>query len=134
MLEDCLAAKRVLDTGYTCVICYKGMVLTSKKDEVLALVEFIDSKFDFSMFSACIKNIDKSSAFLFVKLGIKNIFTYNLTKNAKDILDKYEINYRYNELVDKLNYSNNYDKLDILLNDISDLDNALGKIYEEIKK
>ncbi len=130
MLQDCLAAKRVLDTGYSCVICYNGMVLTSNKDSIYPLVDFLDSKFDFSMFSICMKTISKSSAILIAKLGIKNAFTYNITLDAKNVFDKYEINYRYNELVLKTSD----ELLDKLIESIDDVDSAVNKLYDEIKK
>ena len=127
--DDLLAAKRVLDTGYTCVLCYKGMVFTSKKEGILPLVEFLDSKCDFKMFSICKKEINECSAILLVKFGINNISTYSLTKKAKNIFDNYGILCKYNELVDETS-----DKFDNLLTDITNIDLAIQKINDEIKK
>ena len=135
MFEDCLAAKRVLDTGYTCVICYKGMVFSSNKENVLPLVEFLDSKFDFSMFSICNKIISKSIAVLIIKLKIKNVFTYILTSDAKELFDEYGINYRYNELVSNIeNKDTNLLELDNLIESIDDIDKSIDVIYRKIKK
>ena len=77
-MDDCLAAKKILDSGAKCVLCYKGMVLKNDKEGLTPLFEFIDSKFDFTMFSSAINLVDKASAFLFLKLGIKNIICYKI--------------------------------------------------------
>ena len=124
MIDDCLAAKKILDSGATCVLCYKGMVLRNDKEGLTPLFEFIDSKFDFTMFSSAINKIDKASAFLYLKLGIKNLICYNITKSALDLLEKSNVEIHYNELIE-IN-----SKLEEELKDVFDIDLA----YQIIKK
>jgi hypothetical protein len=128
MNNDCLAAKKILDGGNTCVIAYNGMVLTSKKEGLDALLDFINSKFDFSMFSAAVDYIDKAKAILLLKLGIKTFITYKLTNDAKLILEKYSINSNYKELVDEIDC--NYKTINEKLKDIEDYTIGYNLIME----
>ena len=129
--SDVFAAKRILDNGYSCVLCYKGMAFTSKKEGVLPLIDFINSKCDFSTFSAAVNLISISNALLFVKLNIKEISTYVLTKNAKAIFDEFKVDYKYNELIDDNNITDiNLKKCDKLIDGINDFNLKVEKILE----
>ena len=99
-MEDIITAKKILDTGFTVVVCYKGMVLTSKKEYSIALNEFIDSKLDFKPFSLAIHEIDIDNANLILKLGLQNIATYKISSAAKELFDQNNLNYKYNEIID----------------------------------
>ena len=122
MNNDTLTCKKVLDSGYNVVIGYKGMVLTSKKDNVVALLEFLDSKLDFTTFSVALKNLDLDSAYLLLKLGIKEIITYEINNSAKALLEKNKANISFKELI---NDDANYIEIE--------LDEAVSKIRENIK-
>lgn len=99
-MEDITTAKKILDTGFTVVVCYKGMVLTSKKPIIEALNEFISSNLDFKPFSLALHLIDLDIANLIIKLGIQSIATYKISSDAKELFDNLSINYKYNELID----------------------------------
>ena len=98
MKEDIIVAKKMLDKGYSVVICYKGAVLTSNKELFSALTEFIDSKLDFSMFSLAANEILESHDKLVNDLKIKDVIAYKISDKAKNILDNYDINCNYLEL------------------------------------
>ena len=98
MNEDIIIAKKILDTGFSVVICHKGMVLTSKKDSIESLNEFINSNLDFSEFAIAMREVNKDHTSLLVKLKIKDIITYKISDKAKIILDSENINCNYLEL------------------------------------
>ena len=130
-MDDCLAAKRVLDDGNSCVLCYKGMVFTNNKKSLLPLMEFLDSKFDFSMFSSANKYVDLHHALFYVKLGIKNIYADKLTSSAKELFDKYSFTYHYKELVDFSINSYEYQFYEVVKN-ITDIDLGIKLLKEKI--
>lgn len=99
MEADLLAAKKMLDKGYTLVICYKGMIFTSNKEKSVALKEFIDSKLDFSMFSIAFNSVEVSDTEALLMLGIKKVITYKLSNEVKDIFDSNNFIYNYYELI-----------------------------------
>lgn len=99
MNQDVVAAKKILDMDYSCVICYKGVVLTSKKECNEAILDFLKAKFDFSMYALATKKIDFIGANLISDLGIKNVFSYVVTKNANNLLDSNNITSYHNEVI-----------------------------------
>ena len=121
MNGDLVAAKKVLDSGCNCVLCLKGLVLTSKKEVINSLIEFLDSKMDFKEFASAARIITELEAIIYIKLGIKDIFTYKLNKNAKELFDKHNINCMYIDLTDDSKANIN-------------LDDDIDKIIENIKK
>ena len=98
-MEDLIIAKKALDTGYTCVLSNKGLLLTSKDDLEKALNDFINSKIDFKDFSIAITYINESIFLLIDKLEIKKIYTYELSNEVKKILDERSILYKYAKLL-----------------------------------
>ena len=72
------------------------------------------------------KVIGKASAMLLTKSGVKKIYAIVLSNNAKQILDKYQIKYEYELLVDKIYNRNKTDicPMEKLVKDIDDLDEA----------
>lgn len=101
MNGDVVAAKKILDTNYTCVICYKGAVLTSNKEYNEAIFDFFKSDFDFSMFSLAISVIDIKVSSLIIKMNIKNVFAYKINSNALELLKKYDVTAYYNDIIDE---------------------------------
>ena len=99
MEADLLAAKKMLDKGYTVVICYKGMIFTSNKEKSIALKEFISSKLDLSMFSIAFNYLDITDIDYLLELNIKKVITYKLSSKAKETLDSNNFIYNYFELI-----------------------------------
>ena len=101
-MDDILTAKKILDSGYSVVLCYNGMVLTNKKSEEVALSEFIESKLDFSNFTIALKEINSHISCLIVQLNVKSIVTYKLSDIAKEELEKNGIKCNYKDLINEL--------------------------------
>ena len=96
MNQDIVAAKKILDTNISCVICYKGAVFTNDKPYNKAIIEFMNSGFDFSMFSLAITDIDLLTASI-----IKGIFSYRISRRSLDLLNKRNVEIYYNELIEE---------------------------------
>ena len=110
MNQDVVAAKKILDTDYTCVVCYKGVVLTSKKECNEAIFDFLKSKFDFSMYAIAVSNLDFIGANLIIELGIKNVFSYKVSDKALELLNNNNITSYHNEIINPLDESLDYEK------------------------
>ncbi|MBP5445013.1 MAG: DUF1893 domain-containing protein [Acholeplasmatales bacterium] len=101
MNGDVIAAKKILDTNYTCVMCYKGAVLTSNKAYNEAVLDFYNSKFDFSMFSLAVTKIDKEISKIIIDMKIKNVFSYDISSTALNFLKDNEITPYYNNVFEE---------------------------------
>lgn len=132
-MDDSLAAKKILDDGNICVLCYKGMVFTNNKKGIIPLMEFLDSKFDFSMFSSAHDYIDLHEAILYIKLGIKNIYANKLTNSAKDLFKKHEIVCHYSEIVESESNSYEYQFYEAV-KDIEDIDLQIKLLKEKLEE
>lgn len=129
-MDDSIAAKKILEDGNMCVLCYKGMVFTNNKKGIVPLNEFLDSKFDFSMFSSAKDFIGLPEAFFYVKLGIKNIYAKSITKDALMLFDSYGIIYHYKDIIEEKESTNSV--LYILVNNITDIDLGIKLLKEKL--
>lgn len=132
-MDDSIAAKKILDDGNICVLCYKGMVFTNNKKGIIPLMEFLDSKFDFSMFSSAHDYIDLHEAILYVKLGIKNIYANKITNSAKELFSKNDIVYHYKENVDSKSNDYEYQFYEVV-KDIDDIDLQIKLLKEKLEE
>lgn len=86
-MTDIENSKTILKNGnYTCVLCRKDAVRTSRKRGISPLIEFIEENRDFNGFSASDKIVGKAAAMMFVKMGITHVFAEVISKNAVEIL------------------------------------------------
>ena len=86
MENDLIKAKYLLsEGGYTCVLCRGDICRTSTARGVRPLVEFLDEGI-FRDFSAADKVIGKATAFLYVLLGVRAVYTPVISESALEIL------------------------------------------------
>lgn len=101
MNNDLERAKNTMKTGkYTCVLCCGDKIVTSMEHGVKPLLEWISEDRDFTLFSASDKVVGKAAAFLYIILGIKEIYAEIISSGAKDIFYKHGIEVSYNILTD----------------------------------
>lgn len=87
MKNDTKTAQQLLkQAGYTCVLCCKGNLYTSRERGVKPLLEYIDSGIDFSGFCAADKVVGKAAAFLYVLLGVKEVYADVMSEAAAEVL------------------------------------------------
>jgi len=70
------------------------------------------------MFSSAIKRVDMIVAFLYLKLSIKNIICYEITKSALELLENNEVKVHYKDFIEIDS------RLEEELKDINDIDSA----------
>ncbi len=103
MKTDLMQAIQILNEGgYTCVLCKKNRIYTSMQRGIKALLDWQDNGLDFSGFCAADKVVGKAAAFLYVLLGVKEVYAYVMSKAAIDTLIKNNIQIRYENAVEKI--------------------------------
>lgn len=103
MQTDLEKARLMLnDGGFTCVLCRGEELFTSKKRGVAPLIEFLDSRKDFSGFSAADRVVGNGAAFLYVLLGVRELYAAVLSRDAKTTLESAGISAEYDTLPDHI--------------------------------
>ncbi len=94
-----LASKILKEEDYTCVVIKQDKEYTSKERGVKPLLDWISIGDDFKGASAADKVVGKAAAFLYVLLGIKEIYSIVISQPAYSVLKKYNIEVCYDNLV-----------------------------------
>lgn len=95
--------------------------------------KIIEDRYFFKDLEVADKVIGKASAMLFVYSGVKKIYTFNLSKAGKKILDDYGIEYEYDKLVDYIinNKGDDMCPMEKTVKDIDDLQMAYEALYNK---
>ena len=89
-------AKNTLRTGgYTCVICKGEDKHTSNLRGVKPLVQLVESGASFEGYCAADKVVGRATAFLYVILGVKEIYAAIISQPALEILTAHGIRVEY---------------------------------------
>lgn len=103
MEDDLTKAIRILnDNGYTCVLCKKNRMYTSVERGVKSLLDWQESGLDLSGFCAADKVVGKAAAFLYVLLGVKEVYACVMSEAAIHTLTKNGILIQYDHSVEKI--------------------------------
>ena len=93
-------AKETLESGgYTCVLTDGTIVYTSKLRGVKPLVQFLESGTIPSGFSAADKVIGRATAYLYVLLGVREVYAQIISEPAEEVLRAKGIHVQYGTLV-----------------------------------
>lgn len=87
MNKDLQAAQRMLDRGYTCVLCKGEQFRTCERRGIRPVVELLESGEDFRGFSAADKVVGRATAYLYVLLGVRGVYAHVMTQAAWQILE-----------------------------------------------
>lgn len=93
------AKKIMTDGGYTCVFVGNNEIITSSERGVKPLLELLESKKDFTGFSAADKVVGKGAAFLYILLGVKEVYAEVISEPAAKVLTDNGIMLQYGEKV-----------------------------------
>ncbi len=96
------AKKIFYSVDYSCVICNDTDVYTSKLRGVKPLVKYLSDGFNFRGFSAADKVVGKATAFLYIKLGVKELYASVISRPALYRLEKERVSVEYDVLVDNI--------------------------------
>lgn len=83
MKTDLTKAIKQLNSGaYTCVLCKGDTIYTSTERGVKPLIDWLDNGIDLKGFSAADKVVGKAAAFLYVLLGVQEVYAPVMSENA----------------------------------------------------
>ncbi len=103
MIDELTYAEGMLKRGgYTLVICSGGRVQFSEEKGIRPLLELADSGEDWSGSYAADKIVGKAAAMLYAHLKVKAVFAEVLSESAKDVFEKYGVEYRYDTLTENI--------------------------------
>ena len=100
MNEDLMQAKAKLDAeGYPCVLRRKHLSYTSKERGITPLLLWLETGMDFKNAVSVDKVVGKAAAYLYVLLGVSEVYAYVISQPALDVLKRYNIQVEYETLV-----------------------------------
>ncbi len=102
-MNDLINAKeKLISGGYTCVICKGEKIYTSVFRGVKPLVAWYADDMDFTGYSAADKVVGRATAFLYVLLNVKALYTGVISKPALAYLQENNIKVEYDTLVENI--------------------------------
>ena len=101
MTPDLINAHNLLDTGnYPCVLCRDDTTYTATDRGVAPLLNWVNAELDLHGFSAADRVVGRATAFLYVLLGVKEVYATVMSKPAADVLTTQGISASWGTLVD----------------------------------
>lgn len=136
-MTDFEKAKNLLKSGnYTCVLCKENEIFTSVKRGVKPLVELYESNTNFCGFSAADKVIGKGAAFMYLLLGVSNIYADVISKPALTLLRSHGIYTEYKSETENIinRQGDGICPFEAAVSDITDTDIAYKVIREKMEE
>ena len=124
------------EEGFTCVLCSGDQVLTSRLRGVKPLLTWLDEGLDLKGFTAADKVVGKAAAFLYVLLGVKEVYAQVMSRPAKAILEAHGIPNGCEEEVPAIRNRTNtgFCPMETAVWEISDPQEALTAIRQKAKE
>ena len=133
-MKDVLKAKELLTDDKTLVFVKGDSVIDSKLSGVKPLIGFLNDGVNLNGYSLADKIVGKAQAMLSVKAGIVEVYAKVMSKAGAKILDKYNISYSYETIVDEIINRKGDDicPMEKTVKDIDDLDEAYKALKEKV--
>lgn len=128
-------AKRMLkEGGFTCVLCHKDAIFTSRERGVKPLLSLLEDKKELTGFSAADKVIGRAAAFLYVLLRIEKVYVQVISKKAVEVFKHYGIAYEADITVEAIKNRANtgYCPMEEAVSGIEEAGEALPAIKEKL--
>lgn len=137
MKNNLKKAKELLkDSNYTCVLAKKENVYTSTNRGVKPLLEWYESGISLKNYSAADKVVGKAAAFLYVLLGVTEVYACVLSEPAKEVLQNNGIRVSYKTLVPAIKNRTNtgFCPMEEATKNITTPEDAVKAVKEALKK
>ncbi|MCM1334536.1 MAG: DUF1893 domain-containing protein [Bacteroides sp.] len=103
MRSDTARAKAVLEEkGLSCVLCYGERIIESDERGIKPLVRIVGSGEELRGYSAADRIVGKAAAWLYLLLGIGELYAEVLSRPAARLLEENEIPYSYGVLTEEI--------------------------------
>ncbi len=136
MKNDTLKAQQLLhNKGYTCVLCKGNIIYTSEKRGIMPLVTWIENSVNLKGFCAADKVVGKAAAFLYVILGVSQVYADIMSEAAIYTLAHYGIQPFCNTTVKVIFHRTNTDicPMESSVKDIASPKSALAAIKQKLR-
>lgn len=101
MNTDFVNARTILDSGnFTCVVCRGELVHTAVERGVKPLLNWLDAGLDLAGYSAADRVVGRATAFLYVLLGVQEVYARVMSRPAAEVLQSHGIAAAADTLVD----------------------------------
>lgn len=101
MTKDLTTACSLLSSGdYTCVVCKGDSRHTATDRGVKPLLNWLEAGLDLRDFSAADRVVGRATAFLYVLLGVKEVYAHVMSRPAAEVLTAHGIPVHPGKLVD----------------------------------
>ena len=135
--KDLTKAKELLRAGeYTNVLCLDENIHTSVQRGVKPLVVWLESKKDFKNYAAADKVVGKATAFLYLLLGVKAVYSQVISRSALHTLTRHEIHTEYDTLAENITnrQGNGICPFEAAVLDIQDAETAYKVIRQKMNE
>lgn len=129
------AIDRLQSGAYTCVLCKGDETFTSTERGVKPLVGWLDGGVELNGFSAADKVVGKAAAFLYVLLGVTEVYAPIMSKGAVRVFAKHGVRVYCDQAVQKIvnRAGTGFCPMEEAVGDITDPAVALKAIKEKQK-
>ncbi len=86
--------------GYTCAVCGEGNAYFSTERGVKPLLSWVESGVNFQDYSAADKVVGKATAFLYLLLGVKEVYAGVISQAAFELLEARGVKVEYHTLAE----------------------------------
>lgn len=101
MSKDLINARELLASGkYTCVVCRENTIHTATERGVKPLMNWLEEGVDLRGFSAADRVVGRATAFLYVLLGVKEVYAQVMSRPAAAVLAAHGISAAQDTLTD----------------------------------
>ena len=130
------AKKLLLENDLTCVMMNENQTKTSKKRGIAPLLEWFDKSENFASFCVADKVVGKGAAFLYVLMNVKSVYAFVISKSARQVLARNNIELYFEEEVETIRNRDNtgFCPIESALKNIEDAKKALPVISETLEK
>ena len=98
---DTEKARALLETGgFTCAVCKEDIFYTATERGVKPLLNWLDAGTDLTGFSAADKVVGRATAFLYVLLGVREVYAHVMSRPAAQVLEAHGISVQAAKLVE----------------------------------
>ena len=101
--NDLAAAKEMLESGsYTCVLRRGNTLYTATERGVKPLVRWLTEGLEAKDFSAADRVVGRATAYLYLLLGVKEVYAHVMSRAAAEVLEAGHIHHSCGSLVDHI--------------------------------
>ncbi len=129
-------AKEILEkNGCTCAVCFADEVYESDERGVKPLLDFLDRGINLTGGCAADRVVGAGAAFLYVLLGVREVYAAVLSERAKEVLVQNSVSVFYDRLVPNIKnrQKTGFCPIETAVKDQTDPAAALAKIRSTLK-